>query len=115
LKVHRRFGGIYRLHQGWRVSQINQHEASFAGLRHVCFLLGLLFNPICGGACSSETSVDFQGLHGVVSRKTELFMTVLLSRKVRDEYPFLAGGGKTPLHLKFPSQSHVVVWLAYET
>jgi hypothetical protein len=59
LNVNRRFGGTCRLHlQGRRISQArNQCEAGGKQME---------------ATCSSETSVGFNGLHGVISQKMEL-------------------------------------------
>jgi hypothetical protein len=63
LQVNSRFGVECHLHlEGGRISEAeNQHEA---WLREV--------------SCSSETSVYFNGLYGVISQKTYLFIATAL-------------------------------------
>jgi hypothetical protein len=41
---------------------------------HDCFLLGLFFSLKMEATCSSETSTDYHGLHGFISKKTELLI-----------------------------------------
>jgi hypothetical protein len=70
LNVNRRCGGRYRLHlQGRRISQTrNQHEAGSRQSSRLAYYLTLKMEV----KCSSETSVDFQRLHVVISQKMEL-------------------------------------------
>jgi hypothetical protein len=60
---------------------LEQHITSSSGLKSTqskkpaeagSFLLGLLFNLEV--TCSSETSIDFNRLHGIIYQKTELFI-----------------------------------------
>jgi hypothetical protein len=65
LKMNWRFGRIYCLHiQGWRVGDC---------LLHASFLLELLFSSEDGDSILlGNIGLNFNGLHGVVSTKTEL-------------------------------------------
>lgn len=68
--VRRRFGGTYLLHlQGRR---INQAELC---LLHVSCRFLLAYSPTLKteAICSSETSINFQCLHGVIFQKTKLY------------------------------------------
>jgi hypothetical protein len=66
LKVNRHFGGTSRLQR----------------LLATCFTLAsclTYFSTLkMEATCSSETSVDFQDVHGVISQKIELFLTAAL-------------------------------------
>jgi hypothetical protein len=70
LKVNRLFGGTCRLNlQGRRISQARKQQAASE--------LGLAYSSILKleTACYSETSANFNGLHGVISQSIELFKT----------------------------------------
>jgi hypothetical protein len=68
LKVNRRFGGIYRLHlQGRRISQArNQRESRWKAEPLRPWIRRRYFPP--------KRRLPFNGLHGVISQKTALFI-----------------------------------------
>jgi hypothetical protein len=55
----------------WDITLCSPLKAS----RRKGFLLGLFFDPEEGEDMSSETSLTFNGIHGVISQKIELFKT----------------------------------------
>jgi hypothetical protein len=77
LKVNWHFGGTCHAHlQGQRISQArNQHEAGSKQSFMLVSCLAYSLTLEMGATCSSKTSVDFSRLHGIISQKTELFIT----------------------------------------
>jgi hypothetical protein len=85
LKVNRCFGGVYRLHlQDRRIIQIeNNCESRWQAERDYSALLPALTLVCCSdystlkmeAICSCETSLTFNGLHGVISQKMVFFIT----------------------------------------
>jgi hypothetical protein len=81
--------------QGWGVSQvINDHEALFAACVMFVSCLAYSWTLYAEARVPPKRRLTFEGLHDFIFQKTELFLTVLLSRKVRGKCPFLAGGGE---------------------
>jgi hypothetical protein len=76
LKVNRRFRGTCHFQlQDRRISKArNHHEAGSKHSSCLAYSSTMKMEPIC----SSESSVDFNGLHGVISQKIELFITTAL-------------------------------------
>jgi hypothetical protein len=86
LKIMRRFGRTCRLHfQGRKISQERkQHEAggkkreselhATCPILVPCFVYSSII--IMQAKCSSETSLNFNGIHGFISQKTEHFIII---------------------------------------
>jgi hypothetical protein len=74
LKVNRRFGGTYRLHLQSRIISRARYRRKSRWQAEICFragfLFGLFFDTEDGGG-----RLTFNGLHGVISQKIELFIT----------------------------------------
>jgi hypothetical protein len=80
LKVIRRFGGACHLHlQGQRISQaINQRENRWQTLLSRCFLVWLILRPWRWRRhAPPKRRLTFNWLHGVISQKTDLFITII--------------------------------------
>jgi hypothetical protein len=75
LNVNRCFGGTWRLH----IQGQPRKKPEWLCLPPTFMLVSCLdysSTPKWGATCSSETSLDFQRLHSVISQKIDLFMLV---------------------------------------
>jgi hypothetical protein len=57
-------------------TSILYHESTV--LHAACFLIGFLFDPKDGGDMFLRYVSYFNGIHGVISKKTELFITAAM-------------------------------------
>jgi hypothetical protein len=70
LKINGRFGERYPYLQGRIIGQVrNQHEYVTCFMLVCCLAYSLILTM---ETCSTETSVHFKKLHGVITQKTEL-------------------------------------------
>jgi hypothetical protein len=89
LKVNRRFGGTYRLHLLGRIRRA-RYQQILATCFHAGILLSLFFGPEYGGDVPPKRGLTLDGLYGVVSQKTELFITTAVRHSNPTKYKFLA-------------------------
>lgn len=72
LKTNRHFGVTYRLRlQGRRIINA-RYKSSACYLLQAGLLFGLFLNLKIEATCSTETSVDFSGLHGVIYQRNNI-------------------------------------------
>jgi hypothetical protein len=102
LNVHRRFGGTGRLHfQGRRISQEETNMKQVAS-RPLAYSSTLKMEA----TCSVGTSLNFDGLHNVISQKMELFITTTVRTSNHIKYfhaSILLMGYSTKTRTTFPT------------
>jgi hypothetical protein len=81
LRVNRRFGGTYHLHFQGPIIFIARNRAG-----STCHLLQRYFDPEDGGEMILRNGLIFNGLQGVISRKTEPFITTAVGTSDLSEY-----------------------------